>query len=151
MAQLTVLVYSDNALVRAAIRRAISPTPAADLAPLALREFATAAALKEYLDGKGAAALLIVDGEATPEGGLGLARELKDEVYNAPPTIAIIGREADRWLATWARVDGILLHPINPRALAEVVAEQLRKSAAPLNATKNTVDVATSASPSQSH
>lgn len=129
MAQQTVLVYSDNALVRAAIKRAISPTPAADLAPIVIKEFATGDALKEYLADNGAAALLIVDGEATPEGGLGLARQLKDEIYHAPATVGIIGREADRWLATWARVEGILLHPIDPRALAELVASHLRSTA----------------------
>ena len=122
-----VIVYSDNSLVRAAVRRAITPSPAADLAPVEIKEFATAEALKEYFNDKGAADLMVLDGEATPVGGLGLARELKDEVYNAPSTIGIIGREADRWLATWARVDGIVLHPIDPRELARESATLLRK------------------------
>ena len=121
-----VLVYSDNALVRGAVRRAITPAPAADLAPVAIKEFATADALKEYFNDKGRADLMILDGEATPVGGLGLAREIKDEIYNAPSTIGIIGREADRWLATWAKVDGIVLHPIDPRSLARECAALLR-------------------------
>lgn len=122
-----VLVYSDNALVRAAVRRAITPSPATDIAPVEIKEFATADALKEYFSDKGSAALMILDGEASPVGGLGLAREIKDEVYNAPTTIGVIGREADRWLATWARVDGIVLHPIDPRELALESAALLRK------------------------
>ena len=124
-----VLVYSDNSLVREAVRRAITPSPAADIAPVEIKEFATADALKEYFNDKGGAALMILDGEATPVGGLGLAREIKDEIYGAPSTIGIIGREADRWLATWARVDGIVLHPINPRELAQECATLLRKTA----------------------
>ena len=123
----TVLVYSDNSLVRAAVKRAITPSPAVDVSPLEVKEFATGEALKEYLVDGGAAALLIVDGEASPEGGLGIARSLKDEVYNAPEVIGLIAREADRWLATWARVDAVAFHPIDPRALANHVADILRK------------------------
>lgn len=127
---LAVLIYSDNSLVRASVVRAITPAPAADLGALTIKEFATAPALKDYFDDKGRADLLIVDGEASPVGGLGLAREIKDEVYNAPPIVGIIAREADRWLATWARLDAIALHPIDPRALAEEVAALLRKTTA---------------------
>ena len=127
MAPDVVLVYSDNSLVRAAIKRAITPSPSPDIPPIAVKEFATADALRGYFEDKGRAGLLIVDGEASPEGGLGLARSLKDEIYQAPPIIGIIAREADRWLATWARVEGILFHPIEPRALANEVAALLRK------------------------
>jgi DNA-binding response OmpR family regulator len=127
MAANVVLVYSDNSLVRAAVKRAITPTPASDIPAIILKEFATADALKGYFDDKGQADLLIVDGEASPEGGLGLARSLKDEIYQAPPIIGIIAREADRWLATWARVDGIVFHPIDPLALAREASALLRK------------------------
>lgn len=125
----TVLIYSDNSLVRAAISRSITPSPASDLAPILVKEFATAPALKEYFNDNGSADLLIVDGEASPVGGLGLAREIKDEVYNAPAIIGIVGREADRWLATWARVDSIALHPIDPRTIANACAALLRQGA----------------------
>lgn len=132
MANEVVLVYSDNSQVRAAIARAITPAPSPESAPITIKEFATAAALRGYFDDKGTAAILIVDGEATPEGGLGLARQLKDEIYQAPPIIGIIAREADRWLATWARVEAITFHPIDPRALAREVAALLaKKSVAP--------------------
>jgi DNA-binding response OmpR family regulator len=132
MANEIVLVYSDNSLVRAAIARAITPAPSPDSAPITIKEFATADALRSYFDDKGKAALLIVDGEATPEGGLGLARQLKDEIYQAPPIVGIIAREADRWLATWAKVEAITFHPIDPRNLAREVAALLaKKSVAP--------------------
>ena len=121
-----VLVYSDNALVRAAVGRAITPAPAADIAPVIIKEFATADALKEYFNDKGRADLMILDGEATPVGGLGLAREIKDEIYHAPSTIGIIGREADRWLATWSRAEAVLVHPLDPLTAAETVADVLR-------------------------
>lgn len=123
-----VLVYSDNSLVRAAIARSITPSPAADIAPIRVKEFATADALKEYFNDKGVADLIIVDGEAAPVGGLGLAREIKDEIYGAPAIIGVIAREADRWLATWARLDAIVIHPIDPRTLAREAAALLRTS-----------------------
>ena len=121
-----VIVYSDNSQVRASVIRSITPAPAGDIAPVVVKEFATADALKEYFADGGRAHLVIADGEASPVGGLGLARELKDELYQAPKVIGIIGREADRWLATWARVDGIALHPIDPRSLANEVSAILR-------------------------
>lgn len=129
MAHEIVLVYSDNSQVRAAIKRAITPSPSPESAPITIKEFATADALRGYFDDKGQAALLIVDGEATPEGGLGVARQLKDEIYQAPPIVGIIAREADRWLATWARVEAIAFHPIDPRSLAREVAALLTKRA----------------------
>ena len=46
--------------------------------------------------------LLVLDGEATPAGGLGIARQLKDEVSDCPPTCVVIARAADRWLAAYA-------------------------------------------------
>ena len=137
MAPDVVLVYSDNSQVRAAIKRAITPSPSAEIAPIVVKEFATADALRGYFDDKGRAGLLIVDGEATPEGGLGLARSLKDEIYQAPPMIGIIAREADRWLATWARVEGVVFHPIEPRALATEVASLLRKQSTVVAAADN--------------
>ena len=64
-------------------------------------EFATAPALRLHLDSKGPVDLFILDGEAVPEGGIGLARQLKDEVFNCPPIMVITGRVEDNWLASW--------------------------------------------------
>ncbi len=46
--------------------------------------------------------LVILDGEATPAGGMGIARQLKDEIYQCPPILVLIGRPQDGWLATWS-------------------------------------------------
>jgi hypothetical protein len=67
-----------------------------------------------------------LDGEATPEGGLGVARQLKDEVFNCPPVLAITGRKEDAWLAAWSKVEASVIHPIDPFTLARTVAELLR-------------------------
>jgi hypothetical protein len=76
--------------------------------------------------------LLVLDGEASPAGGLGIARQLKDEIEDCPPTCVVIARAADRWLAAYARVDATLLHPLDPVTTAQTVATLLRQRAAGL-------------------
>jgi DNA-binding response OmpR family regulator len=70
--------------------------------------------------------LVILDGEAAPAGGMGIAKQLKDEIYRCPPILVLIGRPQDAWLATWSRAEAVVPHPIDPLRLAEVVTELLR-------------------------
>lgn len=127
---LTVLVYSDDANVRAAVRAALGTKPAPDLPDVRVREVATEPAVIEAMDGiaKGAGHidLAILDGEAVPAGGIGIARQLKDEIYQCPPLLVLTGRAQDGWLATWARADAIVPHPLDPVRLADVAAALLR-------------------------
>jgi CheY-like chemotaxis protein len=127
---LTVLVYSDDATVRAAIRGALGTRPAPDLPEVRVREVATEPAVIEAMDAiakSGARIdLAILDGEAVPAGGIGIARQLKDEIYQCPPLLVLTGRAQDGWLATWARADAIVPHPIDPVRLADVAAALLR-------------------------
>ncbi|MEY4683396.1 MAG: hypothetical protein RL534_815, partial [Actinomycetota bacterium] len=110
-----VLIYSDDSSVRGAIKAALGSKLAADL-PIETIEFATADALRQYVDqtdtkGQVRADLFILDGEAVPEGGIGVARQLKDEVFNCPPSIVLIARQSDSWLAAWSRAEASLQHP----------------------------------------
>jgi hypothetical protein len=59
-------------------------------------------------------------------GGMGLARQLKDEIHLCPPILLITGRPDDAWLATWSRADGAVAHPIDPVRLPAVAAQLLR-------------------------
>lgn len=125
-----VVIYSDDSSVRAAVKAALGSKLASDLNIESI-EFATADALRQYIDQtdtKGAvrADLFILDGEATPEGGLGVARQLKDEVYNCPPSIVLIARASDSWLAAWSRAEASLQHPVDPFALAKTATQLLR-------------------------
>ena len=70
--------------------------------------------------------LAILDGEAVPAGGMGIAKQLKDEIYQCPPLLVLTGRPQDAWLATWSRADAAVPHPIDPIQLAEAVAGLLR-------------------------
>jgi len=96
-----------------------------------IHEFATGSALRLFVDGKKPGTdkpidLFILDAESVPEGGLGIARQLKDEVFNCPPVLVITGRKADAWLAAWSRAEANVLHPIDPFTLAATVADLLR-------------------------
>jgi DNA-binding response OmpR family regulator len=79
----------------------------------------------EHLD-TGVYDLVILDGEAVPAGGMGIARQIKDEVYQAPPVLVLIGRPDDAWLATWSRAEAAVPHPVDPMQLASVVVKLLR-------------------------
>ena len=126
-----IAIYSDDSSVRAAVILALGNRIAEDLPEHETHEFATGAALRQYIDRKSQDGtfkidLFILDGEATPEGGLGVARQLKDEVFNCPPVLAITGRKEDAWLAAWSKVEASVIHPIDPFTLARTVAELLR-------------------------
>ena len=126
-----IAIYSDDSSVRAAVILALGNRIAEDLPEHEIHEFATGAALRQYIDRKSQEGtfkidLFILDGEATPEGGLGVARQLKDEVFNCPPVLAITGRKEDAWLAAWSKVEASVIHPIDPFTLARTVAELLR-------------------------
>jgi DNA-binding response OmpR family regulator len=78
----------------------------------------------------GGAEVMILDGEAQPAGGMGVSRQAKDEIYNCPPVLLIIGRADDGWLATWSLADAVISHPIDPVALASALAGLMRQRAA---------------------
>jgi DNA-binding response OmpR family regulator len=125
---LAVLIYSDDRTVRQQLRLALGKRPAADLPALEYTEIATPAALVPAVD-RSRFDLLILDGEAVPAGGMGMCRQLKDEIYHCPPILVVVGRPQDAWLATWSRADAVIAHPIDAIAAADTVARLLRPSA----------------------
>ncbi len=123
---LKVLVYSDDSTVRDQVRLALGKRPHPDLPPLEYVEVATEPVVIQQMD-TGSIDLAILDGEAVPAGGMGIARQIKDEIFNAPPILVLIGRVEDAWLATWSRADAAVPHPIDPLQLADVVVRLLRQ------------------------
>ncbi|MGN6522888.1 MAG: hypothetical protein ACTHMZ_06780 [Actinomycetes bacterium] len=128
------LVYSDDANTRQRVRLALGRRPAADLPRLEYVECATAPAVVATLDA-GGIDLVILDGEATPTGCLGLCRQLKDEVYECPPVLVLTGRVQDNWLAAWSRADAAVPYPLDPIVLANTVADLVRQRLSSLPAT----------------
>jgi DNA-binding NarL/FixJ family response regulator len=123
----TVLLYSDDPVVRERMRLAIGPRPRPDLTI----EFVDASTYDECvkLVDDYEIDLMVLDGEAAPAGGIGIARQLKDELTDPPPVCLYIARAADRWLAAYAKVEATLLHPLDPVTTAATVAELLDKRA----------------------
>jgi DNA-binding response OmpR family regulator len=126
-----IIIYSDDSSVRSSIVSALGVRAAKDLPEHELHEFATGSALRAYVDSKNLAGgfradLFILDGEAAQEGGLGIARQLKDEVFNCPPILVITGRKEDKWLAAWSLAEASVVHPIDPFTLAKTAADLLR-------------------------
>ena len=122
---LKVLVYSDNVDTRQEVRLALGRRPSRELPEVEYVEVATPAALIRTADA-GGLDLLILDGEASPAGGMGLSRQLKDEIFRCPPIMVVVGRQQDAWLATWSRADATVMYPVDPVRLPTAVAEVLR-------------------------
>ena len=123
-----IVIYSDDSSVRTSIISSLGRRVASDLAEHTIHEFATGPALRAFVDSGAPVDLFILDGESAPEGGLGIARQLKDEVFNCPPVLVITGRVQDSWLAAWSLAEASVVHPIDPFTMAQTAAQLLRGS-----------------------
>jgi DNA-binding response OmpR family regulator len=124
--RVNVLVYSNSADLRAQVRTGVGRRPAPDTGRIEWIECATGADVQRELD-EGGVDVAILDGEAQPTGGMGLARQYKFEIDDCPPIIVLIARPQDGWLASWSLADAVIKTPIDPVESAAVVAEQLRR------------------------
>lgn len=123
---LRVLLYSDDSSTRASVRMAVGRRPAGDLPTVEWVECATHDAVVAQADA-GGLDVLVLDGEATPSGGMGLCRQLKNEIYRCPPVLVLTGRPQDAWLAAWSLADAAVPHPLDPIAVVEAVADLARR------------------------
>lgn len=127
--RVSILLYSDDITTRDAVRAAVGRRPAKDVEVVHWLECATAAAVVSAVDASVDAKpfdILILDGEAAKVGGLGLTRQLKNEVYECPPIIVLTGRPQDAWLAAWSLAEFAVPHPLDPIALTSAVAALAR-------------------------
>ncbi|RLK61464.1 MULTISPECIES: hypothetical protein [Actinokineospora] len=130
-AALKVLVFSHRPEVRETIITAVGRRPAADIGRVAYVEVGTVSEVLMEMDA-GGIDLAILDGEAQPTGGIGLCRQLKNEITDCPPIVIAVRRKDDRWLATWSQADAVVVHPLDPLTAAETVADVLRTKRLPL-------------------
>jgi len=133
MDKLVISLYSDDSTVRSSIITALGKQLDTQLAPHEIKEFATADALRLYVDSKKQVDLFILDAEAVPEGGMGVARQLKDEVFNCPPVLLVTARLQDNWLAAWSKAEATVTHPIDPFTIAAKCAALLKADSALAN------------------
>ncbi|OFE15780.1 transcriptional regulator [Humibacillus sp. DSM 29435] len=127
--RVSILLYSDDYTTRDAVRAAAGRRPARDVEIVRWHECATADAVIDAAD-HDRFDILVLDGEAAKVGGLGLARQLKNEIFDCPAIIVLTGRPQDSWLAAWSQADLAVPHPIDPIALTSAIAT-LARTAAP--------------------
>jgi len=120
-----VCLYSDDSDTRRSVMTALGKRPHPDLPAFEYVEVATEPRVIQVMDA-GGITLAILDGEAVPAGGMGIARQLKDEIYRCPPVLVLTGRPQDAWLATWSKAEAAVPHPIDPIQLAETVIRLVR-------------------------
>ncbi len=125
---LRILVYSDNVQTRERVMRALGKRLHPDLPDLTYVEVATGPMVIRQMD-RGGIDLAILDGEATPTGGMGIAKQLKDELASCPPILVLTGRPDDTWLASWSRAEPAVPHPVDPIVLGRTVLSLLRAPA----------------------
>lgn len=116
-----ILLYSDDRTVREQVRLAVGPRLRAHAPAIEWAEAATPAAVVTAADA-GGWDLLVLDGEADKAGGMGLARQLKNEVYECPPILVLTGRAEDAWLASWSLADAVVPRPLDAVSVQAAVA-----------------------------
>jgi DNA-binding response OmpR family regulator len=121
------MVYSSNARTREQVHLALGKRIHPELPDLSYTDVATGPMVIALMD-RGGFDLVILDGEAAPVGGLGIAKQLKDEIANCPPILVLTGRPDDAWLANWSRAEAAVPHPIDPIRLSDAVVGVLRSS-----------------------
>jgi DNA-binding response OmpR family regulator len=128
----TVLVYSNHERTRDRVRLILGRRPARGLE----LEYVETSTGQETVDEceDGGIDLAILDGEAWPTGGMGVCRQLKDELAEPPPVLLLVGRRDDAWLATWCRAERVVPHPLDAVQLVQVVTEMLGGRRAPTRA-----------------
>ncbi len=125
------LVYSHRPEVRERIMTAIGRRPAPDVGRVDYLECSAVHEVMMATQGR-LADVLILDGEAQPTGGIGISRQIHQEAEVVPPVVIVVRRADDRWLATWAGADEILVHPLDPVTAADCIAGLLRRRTAGL-------------------
>ena len=121
---LHVLNYSSNARTREQVRLALGTRVHPELPELVYTDVATGPMVITLMD-RERFDLVILDGEASPVGGMGIAKQLKDEVDDCPPIVVLTGRPDDAWLANWSRAEAAVPHPLDPIRLADAVVDAL--------------------------
>ncbi|MCV7156217.1 hypothetical protein [Mycolicibacterium brisbanense] len=117
-AALGVLIYSSDPELRSRTAQALGPVPDHSGAALRFDHAATQFGVIEQI-GTGSVDVAILDAEAAPLGGMGLAKQLKDELLHCPSLVVLIARPVDAWLARWSRADAVVPRVFDPVVLRD--------------------------------
>ena len=123
---LSVLLFSNDRSVRDTVRVGVGQHPAPDVTIERWVECATPDAVLMEVE-TGDLDVLVLDGEAQPYGGMGICRQLKNEIFRCPPILVLTGRPVDGWLATWSQADAVVSRPLDAERLSSAVADLARR------------------------
>lgn len=115
-----ILLYSDDVTVREQVRLAVGRRVRAGAPDIVWHDVATATAVIAAADA-GGWDLLVLDGEADKAGGMGLCRQLKNEIFRCPPVLVLTGRPQDGWLASWSLADEAVPRPFDAIELQRAI------------------------------
>lgn len=122
-----ILLYSDDADTRQAVKNAIGIRPAKGMPRVEWVEAATAdGAIMKFEEND--IDLIIADGETQKVGGMALLRRIEVEYETLPPSLVLIARQQDEWLAKFAGTTAVLSTPLDPIDLAESVSSLLKEA-----------------------
>ena len=119
-----ILLYSDDSDTRKAVISGVGHRPGKNSPTVTWVEAATPAGVIELMRTR-EFDLLVLDGEATKEGGMAVAREILGTLDDVPPIIILTARQQDDWLASWAGAAATVAEPLDPIALQETIAAGL--------------------------
>ncbi len=115
-----VLVVSDNEMER--LRATTAMRSSADIEIVECTSPKQAQKLVEVGD----IDVLVVDGDIAPKGGYSFLYEVRawGELHgrSTPPALVLAAREQDRFIATWSGANEIVFKPVDPFAVARIVA-----------------------------
>jgi DNA-binding response OmpR family regulator len=119
-----ILLYSDNSVVRGEVREAVGDLIGSAARPIVWTEIATyqmamLTCAEQQFD------LVIMDNETGKLGGVGLVREMRNELDWQPVVLLLLARQQDAWLGAWSGADAALLQPVDPFELTAAVAQLL--------------------------
>lgn len=119
-----VLLFSDDSDTRRAIIDAVGVRASKNTPTIEWFEAATAFGVEDLVRQHKFAAI-VLDGEATKEGGMSIARNLTTYFEELPPFVILTARQQDAWLATWAGAQVIIPAPFDPIEVQEGIAKVL--------------------------
>ncbi len=123
-----ILVYSDDRSTRAEVISSIGRRPGKGAPTIEWFEAATEFGVLDLLASHDFS-LMIFDGEAAKVGGMGLAKQMKEEVAGCPPILLLIARPQDEWLGRWSKAEAMVTFPVDPRELQVAVTRMLEARA----------------------
>lgn len=121
-----VLVVSESAAERLRAAAALRARPGLDVA-----EASSAADAHRLIDA-GDLDCVVMDGDMRPEGGFSVLYEARARAQmtgeRLAPSVILVAREDDRWLARWAGADEVVVKPVDSFHVAELVLALLERT-----------------------